>query len=281
MRIIELETPINTEKHYAPRTENEYPFYIPEYGKTSKGIPCYQLRMNSAVSCIQYVISGTGVIICDNKFYTLAAGDTFLLPAGSDQIYYSNPDNNFERIWLNFRGVLSEELLKIYGLDGAVIFRGVDTAGLLKEIQGICTACRSPEEYKNKTAQKFLELVQYLSENKKETYRPTEDIEQIRLFLDCNLLNKITLSDISERFSFTEEHIIRRFKATYGITPHKYILESKIRLAMIMLKTTSDTVCEIADKLDFSDSHHFSSQFKRIMGFSPSEYRKSYSSSEK
>ena len=35
-------------------------------------------------------------------------GDTFFLPKGSDQIYYSNPDNNFERIWINFKGKLAE-----------------------------------------------------------------------------------------------------------------------------------------------------------------------------
>ena len=45
MNIIDLETPLNTEKYFAPKTNDETPFYIPEYGKTFRGIPCYQLRM--------------------------------------------------------------------------------------------------------------------------------------------------------------------------------------------------------------------------------------------
>ena len=39
MNIIDLETPNNTEKHFAPQTDNKYPFYITEYGKTFRNTP--------------------------------------------------------------------------------------------------------------------------------------------------------------------------------------------------------------------------------------------------
>ncbi len=39
MNIIDLETPLNTEKYFAPKTDNEYPFYITEYGKTLQRSP--------------------------------------------------------------------------------------------------------------------------------------------------------------------------------------------------------------------------------------------------
>ena len=273
MNIIDLETPNNTEKHFAPQTDNKYPFYITEYGKTFRNTPCYQLRMDSPIACLQYVISGTGIIICNDNIYSVKEGDTFLLPEGSDQIYYSNPDNIFERIWINFKGVLAKELLNIYGINDTIVFRNVNTYDILAQIHAKCKELEDPVDYKNITAQLFLKLVQYLSENKKTSVEQSTTIEQVRLYIDCHITENIKISDIAKNFSFSSEHIIRIFKKTYGITPHQYILQSKIRIAMIMLKMTDKSIEEIAESLSFSDSRHFSTQFKNIMGYKPSSYR--------
>lgn len=273
MNIIDLENPKNAEIHSAPKTDDKYPFYITEYGITFRNMPCYQLRMNSHIACVQYVISGTGIIICNDKIYTVNAGDTFLLPEGSDQIYYSTPENQFERIWLNFKGELSRALLDIYKISNTIVFRNVNTLNILTEIQETCKKLQDPVEYKNQTSQLFFKLIQFLADNKQEENQATSAIEQIRLYINFHITENVKLSDIAKNFSFTTEHIIRIFKKTYGITPHQYILQSKIRLAMIMLKTTDIGINEIADKLGFSDSHHFSSQFKKLVGYKPSQYR--------
>lgn len=275
MNIIDLETPLNTEKYFAPKTDNEYPFYITEYGKTCKGTPCYQLRMASPIGCAQYCIDGSGVIICNDKIYTAEKGDTFLLPEGSSQIYYSNPDNCFERIWINFKGALAQDMLKIYGISDTVVFKNADTSDMFAKIHRQCKRQKDPKEYKNITSRLFLELVQFLSDNKNSAPKTTSAVEQMRLFIDCRITENLKLSDIARHFSLSVEHTIRVFRKNYGITPHQYILQSKIRLAMIMLKMTGSSVEEIAEKLGFSDLHHFSTQFKKLMDCTPSAYRKS------
>lgn len=245
-----------------------------EYGKTFRNTPCYQLRMDSPIGCVQYVISGSGIIICNEKIYTVNKGDTFLLPEGSNQIYYSNPDNQFERIWFNFKGELAQSLLDIYKLNDTVVFRNVNTLDIFTEIHEKCKNLPDPLEYKNLSAQLFLKLIQFLSDHKQTTDEITSSIEQIRLYIDCHITENIKISDIAQNFSFSSEHVIRIFKKTYGITPHQYILQSKIRLAMTMLKMTDNSIEEIAEKLGFSDSHHFSTQFKKLVGYKPSLYRK-------
>lgn len=274
MDILSLDTPQNTEIYFAPKTDNEDPFFIPEYGNTAIDIPCYQLRLRSGVGCVQYVLSGAGIIICNNKLFTVSTGDTFLLPEGSDQIYYSNPDNHFARRWLNFKGPLAAALLSVYSIQDARVFRGVNTAELLTEIQERCRALSDPAAYKRETAGLFLQLVQFLSENKKDDTAVTDSVEQIRLFIDRHLTENLRIADIARRFSFSVEHIIRLFKKNYGITPHQYILQSKMRIAMILLKTTDESIEEIAEKLGFSDARHFSAQFKKLLSYQPTQYRK-------
>ncbi len=276
MNIIDLETPINTEKYYAPKTDKEHPFYITEYGKTLPYAPCYQLRMESPIASIQYVISGSGIIICNDSFYAVNAGDTFFLPEGSNQIYYSNPDNKFERIWLNFKGELARSLVDVYKLGGTVVYRGLDTYSLIAHIQDKCLSSTDPEEYEEKTSRPFLELIQLLAKNREQKNEVPETVGRIRLYIDCHATENIKISDIAKKFSFSKEHIIRLFKKSYGITPHQYIIQSKIRIAMMMLKMTDINIEEISEKLSFSDPHHFSAQFQKYIGYRPSLYRKKF-----
>lgn len=263
-----------TEKHLAPKCDDKTPFFITEYGKTFADTPCYQLRMASPISCIQYVVAGSGIIICDDRIYTANKGDTFLLPEGKNQIYYSNPDNQFERIWINFTGELANALIDIYRLQDTVIFKNTDTSEILERIQTVCAQNHDPKLYKEETAREFLKLIQLLADHREDAPCIPNAIEEIRLYLDLHITENLKLSNIAKHFSFSKEHIIRVFKHTYGITPHQYILQSKIRIAMGMLKTTDDTIHEIASKLNFSNPHHFSEAFKTLIGFRPSEYRK-------
>ena len=86
----------------------------------------------------------------------------------------------------------------------------------------------------------------------------------------------LTQEQLAEHFYVSEEHLIRLFKKSYHITPHQYILQSKIRIAMLMLRTTKDSVEEISYRLNFSDPHHFSAQFKKLVGIRPLPYRQSF-----
>ena len=273
MNILDLDTPQSTEKHLAPPTDSEEPFFIPEYGATFSGSPCYQLRLQSPVGCVQYVTNGAGILICDERLYTVSAGDTFLLPEGSNQIYYSNPDNRFARLWVNFKGELAAALLAVYGLRRAVVFRGVDTEDRLRDLQACCRRLADPAAYKRESAVLFFRLIQFLAEHRQADEPVNGAVEQIRLFIDRHLTENLGIADIARHFSFSGEHLIRLFKRTYGITPHQYILQSRMRLAMVLLKTTDESIEAIAEKLGFSDAHHFSTQFRRLLSYQPSQYR--------
>ena len=274
VNIIELEAPKNTEIFSGPPTDDIYPFYIPNFGKTFRDTPCYQIRLDSNVACVQYVISGSGVIINDNCVFTVSAGDTFILYEGQNQIYYSGIDNQFERIWINFKGVLSDRLVETYQIKDTFVFRATDSRPILEEIYSACKTLKDPTEYKNQTACLFLKLIQFLAAHKSEAVPIDSTVEKIRLYIDMHITENITLSDISNEFFLTPEHIIRTFSSNYGITPHQYIIQSKMRIAMLMLRSTDKSVGEISATLGFCDPHQFSAQFKKFVGQRPSAYRK-------
>ena len=66
-----------------------------------------------------------------------------------------------------------------------------------------------------------------------------------------------------------------KFKAAFGKTIHHYILEFKIKEAMSYFDRFEEiSVKEVAYNLGFCDEYHFSKQFAKHVGMSPSKYKK-------
>jgi two-component system response regulator YesN len=54
----------------------------------------------------------------------------------------------------------------------------------------------------------------------------------------------------------------------------EYYLELKIKTAKKLLKENELSIKEISEKLAFDTPNYFSKTFKKIVGFTPTEYRK-------
>lgn len=274
--IVSLAIPETALRYKAPSDVPREPLYVSEYGRTFAGTPCYQIRLASRVSSLQYVVSGSGVIICNDRLYTVKTGDAFLLPAGSDQIYYSNVDNVFERIWINYTGVLGSTLSAAYGITNAVVFRGAYVEAEMTALIDACLAATDGAAYAKASALAFHAVLARLAEvvGEEDAESP---MERVRYYIDTHITEDLKLSDVARALGYSPEHVCRRFGRTYGITPHSYILQSRLRMAMVMLSTSDRSVAQIAEALRFSDARHFSAQFLAHVGMRPSAYRRAYS----
>jgi transcriptional regulator GlxA family with amidase domain len=63
------------------------------------------------------------------------------------------------------------------------------------------------------------------------------------------------------------------FKDYIGISPIKYLIEYRIKVAQKMLTDTKLTIKEIAEKTGFIDQFYFSKCFKNYCGVTPSKFR--------
>lgn len=88
---------------------------------------------------------------------------------------------------------------------------------------------------------------------------------------DCHA-EDLRLEDIALQVSLSPFHLVRVFKARFGLTPHAYLVQTRVRRARALLRTPL-RLADIAASVGFSDQSHFTRHFKRKHGVTPGAYR--------
>lgn len=98
-------------------------------------------------------------------------------------------------------------------------------------------------------------------------------IEDIVSYIHEHYNENITNLQLSEIFHFHPNYINELFKKKLGKSLHRYIMETRISNAVIMLEEGGKTIEEISRETGFYDGSYFSRYFKKIIGISPKNYR--------
>ena len=256
-------------------SDEKLPFYVSMCGISYCDGSYIINRPNSGTNVIEYIVSGTGTVTEDNNTFYPGEGDVYFLKHGRNHCYYSDSENPWTKIWINFEGSLADEITKSYGLLNKAHFYAPEFKEYFNEMYKISRSGGGVKEISDRIAVIFLQVAQKLSNisNTKEG-KYSSLAESIKKQIDNLTDYKITLDKIVKNMSYSKCHIIREFKAAYGETPYEYILKKKFNTAKIMLENTVVSISDIADELGFCDVHYFSSCFSKRFGLSPSMYRK-------
>lgn len=95
-------------------------------------------------------------------------------------------------------------------------------------------------------------------------------------YIDINIEKNINLQEIADYCRVSVEHLCREFKEKKGVTLKKYITDKKIKSSLKYVKNLSYSIKDIATKYDYSSTELYVQNFKKIMGVTPTKYRKLY-----
>ena len=137
---------------------------------------------------------------------------------------------------------------------------------------------------------KILELLLFLSdldpslsqaEQHSCTKAQAELAKQICQYVNTHLDKRLITEELATTFYVSPATIKRCFYSVYGESVYAYIRNYKIKLSAHQLKTTNQSITEIAHKFGYDNSSKFSSAFRSVMGISPTKYRQKYIDTEK
>jgi transcriptional regulator GlxA family with amidase domain len=95
-------------------------------------------------------------------------------------------------------------------------------------------------------------------------------------FVAQNYASNLTVADLAKRANLSESQFTRIFRRQTETTPAQYIVQTRINAARALLETTDKLLADIAQETGFYDHAHFIKTFKRIVGITPSRYRKQH-----
>ena len=92
--------------------------------------------------------------------------------------------------------------------------------------------------------------------------------------LEDSSSEELHLDDIADAVDLSPYHFLRLFKRELGVTPYRYLLQARVRRAVELLGATDQPVTGIAFDVGFGDLSNFINTFRREIGCSPSQFRK-------
>lgn len=86
---------------------------------------------------------------------------------------------------------------------------------------------------------------------------------------------KMTLEELASSVHVSVSYLYRIFNSYIGMPPGKYIARIRLEECKTLLREGELSMGDIAKTMGFSSAQHFSKQFRRYFGITPTEYVKS------
>ena len=94
------------------------------------------------------------------------------------------------------------------------------------------------------------------------------------LWLDEHSHEPIDLESTAAEVGLSAFHFLRLFARVLGVTPHQYVVRSRLRHAARLLADDARSITDIAFDVGFSDLSNFVRTFHRAAGVSPRSFRR-------
>jgi AraC-like DNA-binding protein len=109
--------------------------------------------------------------------------------------------------------------------------------------------------------------------SRRDERRIADTIRRIEAAANDALRQRLSLATLASEAAMSPYHFLRTFRRVIGMTPHQYVLHTRLHWAAVCLRQSEQPVSSVALDAGFNDLSTFNRRFRRVMGVSPSVYR--------
>jgi len=231
---------------------------------------------------IFYVVKGQGTYFQGNKAIKIVPGQVFILLPDLVTDYIYDDDNPWEYYFLTFLANNADFYanLSALGIDNnnCVLTLNSPISVISEWLSHVVESFMEPDENKFRSLgymYLFLAEIAEASPLKKNRETGEQYIDKIIRYVLKNFARNLTVDSLAKQFNLSRSHLCRLFKAYTGLSPQRYLINTRVEAAKSFLASSRYSMKEIAQNCGFRDSMHLSIIFKSYTSLSPTEYRKS------
>lgn len=142
----------------------------------------------------------------------------------------------------------------------------VTLAALLEEARGLVHA--DPLQARRRLA---AALVLFSPERQAHSGLAPWQIARIRRRIASNPVSGVSCEDLAVLTRLSVRHFSRAFKASFGLTPHAYVLRARIAMAQQRMMQ-GQRLSEISQSCGFASQGHFCRAFRNVTGATPTRW---------
>lgn len=234
-------------------------------------------RSNYDSFLLMLIISGTCSIILPEGIKQASAGEVILLDCYEPHHYFSQ--TGCESLWFHFDGPMSRDYCEHIIKTNGNILVPKNTTALKQRLNHIYHTFRDSQpiieaELSHEITGLLTDLL--LCKTQKETASFTKpSLSDTISYINEHFTEPISLESLANQASLSPYYFTRVFTRQTGMTPHQYLIATRIGAAKFLLKTTDVPIKEIGFSCGFFSESSFCTTFRKWEHITPSEYRNS------
>lgn len=95
-------------------------------------------------------------------------------------------------------------------------------------------------------------------------------------YIRANLATNISVTELAELVQMSPSHFARVFKASFGMSPYRFVMQERIEGAKDMLAGTLLNASQIAMAFGFASQSHFVKVFRQFTGVTPKQFKSGF-----
>lgn len=230
---------------------------------------------------LHYCVEGKGWCEIEGRRWIVPPQTVLLIPAGVPHCYGAVDRDPWSIHWIHFTGRSAGDYLKLLGASGEMpIFHLPCSDEILSAFEAAYQLMNGVHAHSFLVAASgVLARLLTMANLARHSVNPRshtaeKNLKNTEIFMRENVGGRYSLQHFAQLAHMSPHHYCSLFKTRYGFSPIEYFNRLKINKARDLLARTALQVRQISRQLGFDDPYYFSRLFRKVVGVSPSDYRK-------
>lgn len=238
-----------------------------------------EVRPNYIIHC---VLDGKGVFQIGDRQYDIQRGQGFLIEPETLIHYKADEKNPWTYMWIGFSGARAGKYLADIGLSNKNPVFQCDKIEELKKIVLQMFQYQHISVVNQYHLQGLLyEFFAVLADGMEVDTVANEGEDNLYVreavnFIRNNYYRGITVTEIAEHVSVNRSYLYKLFEETFGMSPKEFLTRFQVSRAKELLTWSDISIEGVAWSCGYKDSLAFSKVFRKVIGVSPTTYRKGH-----